>query len=284
MHASIDASHAPVAGQTCYAAGCHTATGTDSLAQTHRSAEATLGGELRTELPGLPLGRHAGKPCVRQLSRRQGRRQPRLQRSHPYRGRLVRGFVSLQALGAVHPAKQLHVVPHRHGRGDPAVGRSKCSACHSTTAHTPPGGSHVGDEVGAGSGYGRADAAVLHGQGLPQHHDVSVLHANVHDGSGGCSICHASGVTPTHHLRQLPPERCARRHELDAPRQQEVPARLERRHRWCVLRPGRPRRVGRQPATTTTASTATWTSSAALRTCTRSRSRSTRARRCGTRA
>ena len=48
MHASIDASHAPVAGQTCYAAGCHPATATDSLAQTHRNACATLGGQVRT--------------------------------------------------------------------------------------------------------------------------------------------------------------------------------------------------------------------------------------------
>jgi predicted CXXCH cytochrome family protein len=48
MHASIDASHAPVAGQTCYAAGCHPSTGTDSLAQTHRNASAILGGQVRT--------------------------------------------------------------------------------------------------------------------------------------------------------------------------------------------------------------------------------------------
>ncbi len=48
MHASIDASHAPIAGQTCYAAGCHPATGSQSLAETHRSAVATLGGSPRS--------------------------------------------------------------------------------------------------------------------------------------------------------------------------------------------------------------------------------------------
>jgi len=48
MHASIDASHAPVPGQTCYAVGCHAATGAQSLAETHRTAAATLGGEPRT--------------------------------------------------------------------------------------------------------------------------------------------------------------------------------------------------------------------------------------------
>jgi hypothetical protein len=35
MHASIDASHAPVAGQTCYDGSCHPASETDSLAETH---------------------------------------------------------------------------------------------------------------------------------------------------------------------------------------------------------------------------------------------------------
>ena len=44
MHGSIDASHAPVAGQTCYVAGCHAATGIQSLAETHRNASAVLGG------------------------------------------------------------------------------------------------------------------------------------------------------------------------------------------------------------------------------------------------
>ena len=48
MHASIDASHAPVAGQTCYASSCHPAAGTDSLAETHRNASAELGGQVRT--------------------------------------------------------------------------------------------------------------------------------------------------------------------------------------------------------------------------------------------
>ncbi|NTU72060.1 MAG: hypothetical protein HGB10_09620 [Coriobacteriia bacterium] len=48
MHASIDASHAPVAGQTCYTAGCHAAAGTASIAATHKNASAVLGGSTRT--------------------------------------------------------------------------------------------------------------------------------------------------------------------------------------------------------------------------------------------
>ncbi len=48
MHASIDASHAPIAGQTCYDSSCHPATAGQSLAETHRNASSVLGGETRT--------------------------------------------------------------------------------------------------------------------------------------------------------------------------------------------------------------------------------------------
>jgi hypothetical protein len=43
MHAHFEASHAPVAGQTCYTSACHPTYGTQSLVEIHVDATATAG-------------------------------------------------------------------------------------------------------------------------------------------------------------------------------------------------------------------------------------------------
>ena len=55
----VDVSHAPPAGQTCYASGCHPSTQTDSLVKTHKNAERRSRRQDPHQLPGLSLERHA---------------------------------------------------------------------------------------------------------------------------------------------------------------------------------------------------------------------------------
>lgn len=70
-----------------------------------------------------------------------------------------------------------------------------CRVCHGDPTHTSALGSHVGNDIDPnGYGCGSTDGS------RPYCHDITdvgVLHAPVIDGSGGCPVCHATGVTPT---------------------------------------------------------------------------------------
>ena len=155
---SIDASHAPVAGQTCYVAGCHPATATDSLAETHRNASAVLGGQTRTSCQVCHWnGTPASRECA-ELPRRQGRRHPRRRRRRmrsraaPTRSPPATPAAPTPAPAATAPtprasnfatyhpttgcmAGACHTSPSKAGY----AGNGDCQTCHDGQLHQRPG-------------------------------------------------------------------------------------------------------------------------------------------------
>ncbi len=71
-----------------------------------------------------------------------------------------------------------------------------CGNCHTGPQHPDAAAKHVGDDTDA-AGYGCSTGAGTPAGTCHDITDVSALHANVHDGSGGCVICHGPGKTPT---------------------------------------------------------------------------------------
>jgi len=71
-----------------------------------------------------------------------------------------------------------------------------CAACHEPTHPAPSGSSHVGSDVDVVAQNGCSAVSANN----PYCHDImdlSVTHAYVHDGSGGCGICHGTEATPS---------------------------------------------------------------------------------------
>ncbi len=126
MHASIDASHAPVAGQTCYDVGCHPAAATSSLAETHKNASAVLGGQTRTS---CQVCHWDGTPASRECSSCHDPATPH--------GDLKSAHVATPQSGGVtmHQGGQFTVnCTSCHSLSLLAVHANDCALCHASTA------------------------------------------------------------------------------------------------------------------------------------------------------
>ncbi|NTU72493.1 MAG: hypothetical protein HGB10_11835, partial [Coriobacteriia bacterium] len=196
-HRNLATAHNPVAGQSCYAAGCHAATATDSLAQTHSSATTTVAGVTRTSCQVCHAdGTPASGACDSCHADRVDGSHGYSLTTHTAANETCVGTCHSTVLSASHSG---NTCASCHDSLVPAIGTwaKTCQTCHSNKLHTPTGDRHAGSDAGSGSpylGYGCAGA-----EGMTCHDisDISVLHADSHNTAGGCVICHAPGKTPT---------------------------------------------------------------------------------------
>ncbi len=193
MHGDILAEHEVGApAPSCIGAGCHA--GTD-LSVIHSSASTTTPSGTRTgclvchsdsALPASDqcadchpdrLLPHGYDPAKHQAT------EPCLAACHN------------SELGPAHTGSACSSC-HPSAVGEIAPWDDTCTECHELITHTPPPGAHVGNDSGfvTSRNYG-CDG--LPGMTCHNISDVSTLHAFVHDGSGGCGLCHGEGATPS---------------------------------------------------------------------------------------